>query len=688
MLERVLDLPGQARRRAHGDEPPTLELAHGLADLRCSDRDRHGLVPEHATDDRRFTEDAPLDLGQCIDSGGEQSVDRVGDRHVRGNAGGPPATLLPCQRPGLDEPADDLLDEERIALGRLEDLVLDRRRQIVGREQAVEEARALGLVERPQRHGRRLSAAQREGRVRFGEFRARRRQEEDRSGRADKQPLHHVDDLIGAPMEVLDDHHEWLAGGEPGQELRPAPRELGDHRHRAAAVERVVGQRDAGRRRQGEGDSCDVVHRQLGREDLAHAAPEFLLAHRPAVVERDAAGGPDDLRERPVGDALADGRAAPAQDCEIGMSRSTQRDDLADQPALADAGRTVDDCEPRCRCLDRLLEKASEDGHLSISANHARLEVARGAGLDRALDPAEERMGGHRSFLALEAELDRLAKAEERSCRLERPVADEHGPQRRLRLQAGGDVDRVARDHGPVGMDLGRGEDLAGVDADPEGELDAVPVLQIRGEIGEPLGDLGCGTEGPGGVVFPDPGDPEDRDDGIADVFLDRAAPGLDGRRNHGEVVLEDRADPFGIETLAEGGGVREVDENGRGQLPLLWRGLTGDRLPARGAEPGTVRDRGPTTAALGRELGPARCAEPGTVGVLGRARRALHDHLLSVRRRLPSGNCQLYGSPTWAPECSSVSRRLAVLGLWEELTHRRSKGRGLAGSSGPGIRS
>ena len=95
----------------------------------------------------------------------------------------------------------------------------------------------------------------------------------------------------------------------------------------------------------------------------------------------------------------------------------------------------------------------------------------------------DERVRPDRLVLALEAQVDRVAEPEQRPCRLEGPVADEHRPRFGLRLEARGNVDRVARDHRAVGMDLRRRQDLTGVDADPDGEPDAVLALEVGGEV-------------------------------------------------------------------------------------------------------------------------------------------------------------------------------------------------------------
>ena len=236
-------------------------------------------------------------------------------------------SLLPRQGSHLDEPADDLLDEERIAFGSLEDLVLDR--------SAPDRSPGGGPPGDsrlwPRSRGRSdtvrdslLPAAK--PRVRLGELRPGRRDEEHRPGRAREQPLDHLDDLVARPVQVLDDRSTvgWRAG-ERREEQRPSAGELGDDRDRTAPVERVVA---AGRCRpswpaqtRGASHRCPVRRRRGVRWRDRRS---FSWPRRRRCRRARSRSGPDDLGEGPVGDPLADRRAAAAKDGEIGPAPSRE----------------------------------------------------------------------------------------------------------------------------------------------------------------------------------------------------------------------------------------------------------------------------------------------------------------------------------------------------------------------------
>ena len=241
-------------------------------------------------------------------------------------------------------------------------------------------------------------------------------------------------------------------------------------------------------------------------------------------------------------------------------------------------------------------------------------------------------MSPNGDVLALHLEIDRVAEPEQRPRRLVGPIADEHASRRRPGLKPGGDVDGIAGRHRSVGEDLAGSEDLAGVDPDPDREGHAEAALEVLGQGSEPVGDLGRRTDCPCGIVLADPWHAEHGHDRVADVFLDRAAPGLDGRGGQREVVTEDRADALGIEPLAERGRIGEVHEHGRDQFSLVRGDGAIDRLAADGTEPSVGRDRRSAALASDLERGTALGAEPCVVAVLRSARSTCHAHRASVR--------------------------------------------------------
>src|SRR2546423_12985927 len=132
------------------------------------------------------------------------------------------------------------------------------------------------------------------------------------------------------------------------------------------------------------------------------------------LVERDAAGTPDDLGEWPVGHPLPDRGATAAKDLQVSSLRRGASHHLPHETALPDARIPVDHRQPRHATLDDLIQERLEDRELPVASHHARLEVAARPRLNRTRDGTYERVGDDRKLLALERELRRLAKGEGR----------------------------------------------------------------------------------------------------------------------------------------------------------------------------------------------------------------------------------------------------------------------------------
>ena len=150
-----------------------------------------------------------------------------------------------------------------------------------------------------------------------------------------------------------------------------------------------------------------------------------------------------------------------------------------------------------------------------------------------------------------------------------RPLADQHRARLGGLLEAGGDVDRVAGDE-LIALPAERGDHVARVDADPDRQRDAVALLEGGVELLEPLEHLERGADRAHRVVVVDGRHAEDRDDRVADVLLERAAPRRDHLGHRLEVGAQQRAQPLGIEPLAELGRADHVGEEDRRELALL----------------------------------------------------------------------------------------------------------------------
>src|SRR5581483_5592068 len=125
-----------------------------------------------------------------------------------------------------------------------------------------------------------------------------------------------------------------------------------------------------------------------------------------------------------------------------------------------------------------------------------------------------------------------------------------------LRLQAGGEVDRLARRERRVGV---VGDDLARLDADPGLEPELADAFERRE----------AGADGALGVVLVCERHAECRHDGVPGELLDRAAVRDDALRYLVEEAADAAADDLGIGVGDEAGRVDEIDEENGGELAL-----------------------------------------------------------------------------------------------------------------------
>ena len=121
VLEDPLPLAGNRGRQLLAQKlapPQRLERGVEVVDV---DEAGQGPVPEDAADDRRALRDPPLVGRQQIEPGEDHRLDGVRDLDLVDAGARAPAALLPHEQPFADQVADDLLEEERVAGGALED---------------------------------------------------------------------------------------------------------------------------------------------------------------------------------------------------------------------------------------------------------------------------------------------------------------------------------------------------------------------------------------------------------------------------------------------------------------------------------------------------------------------------------------------------------------------------------------
>ena len=244
-------------------------------------------------------------------------------------------------------------------------------------------------------------------------------------------------------------------------------------------------------------------------------------------------------------------------------------------PRLPDARRSEHGHEVAPPLVDDAFPDAREHAELAVSADHRyrrRRPLPDGGGGSKG-EP-----GLYRSLLSLRHDrlgrpvLDRSARAHVRL------FADEHGPDRRRRLQAGRGVDDVPRDEGLPAFGAGvQGDDrLARVHRDAQ--------LQSLG-----LGPVAHGECGPNrtlGIVAVGDWRAEHAHHRVADELLDLATMTFELAAHVLVVRDQECPDVLGVELLGAGCEPHEIDEQDRDEAPLLaaWNPCV-ERCPACVAE-------------------------------------------------------------------------------------------------------
>ena len=250
--------------------------------------------------------------------------------------------VLAHEEPAVDEPADDLLQEERVALRALEDPRVHRRREVVDREQQRDRRSASSAVSGSSATAealRRPPPQPAGARVRSGRDGT---QEQRRSLDAVGELLQQVEQRGVGPVDVLDDDDERRG--------RAASAEKNE---RQAACELVADLAAGPRPRTAiSGSSRPTVYASAAVRASGSAATSAVSSVRPSLADllegelrrvgvQDAGVALEDLGERPVGDAVAVGEAptlqrpaapAPAASAHARNSRVSR---LLPTPALA-----------------------------------------------------------------------------------------------------------------------------------------------------------------------------------------------------------------------------------------------------------------------------------------------------------------------------------------------------------------
>ena len=301
-------------------------------------------------------------------------------------------------------------------------------------------------------------------------------EEEERDRRLVGDPEDRLDQLerrLVGPVEVLEDEAERLLVGELADELEE---DLERPRLDALPVQLPDGGLRLGLERE-----PDEVRQErvclLGLVLAEHVRELGLQLEADARLRgggADAEPLPQQVADRPVGEGLGVGDAARLDEAHAVAVAVAH---LPDEPRLADPG-LAHDRDDRAAPLDERVHRALEHRQLEVAADEReagrdglRLEdLGDAEGLERLAD-ALQVLRSH--LLELEGRLD---------LPLRRRPDDDAAAARDL-LEAGGDVhgvaERVERVAAVVAVTVEADDDRAGVDADADGERNAVRGLDL-----------------------------------------------------------------------------------------------------------------------------------------------------------------------------------------------------------------
>ncbi len=504
---------------------------------------------------------------------------RNGD--LRGRRGSAPAVAGDHDRTRVHEPQDDLLEEERISLGRLDDGASENVGYVRRGKQPAHERGCLCLRQGLERDRRHAFAPGAEAGVSVHELGSGRGDDQQRPCRAGHEAVQHLDQRLTRPMKILDDEDRRSSRGKRRGEARPRSPELVGDGARLEAVERIVRRCEAGSRRQRIRRVLELgVGETQRREQDTRAGEQRLAGAAGGHVERDAERIPEDLGERPECDSASGRQATARVHRELGSRLACRSEELRDESALADPRRPEHEAEPRRCRLHRLVEELLQLRKLAPAPDERRSACSRQLRREvRSAQPVREDRGAH----ALELEGERIFEVERVACRCEGPIADEHGARLGRLLQASRDVDCLAGDEPLVALRCDRGDHLARVDSDPHRQCDAMPLAEAFVQLLEPVDHLERGPKCAVGVVLVRRRNAEDGDDHVSDVLLHRPAPRGDDLGHRLEVDADERVQALGVERHAERRRANHVSEDDRRELPLRVGARSGlSPLPPR----------------------------------------------------------------------------------------------------------
>jgi len=363
------------------------------------------------------------------------------------------------------------------------------------------------------------------------------------------------------PVNVLEEQDERLLLRDPLCPFARCPGDLLRARLRLDRLEHARGQPE-----------------QVGHGLVLAERAQLLDRDVERVVVRDPGRALDHLGERPVGDALAVGKA-PAGEHGRALERVRE---LARQTALADPGLAVDREQVRAAVAQGALVGVLQQIQLGVAADERRLHRARAPAA--AAVRAKRAPGPHRLGDALQLDRAEILHLDPPQRQPVRPGAEDELPGLRGLLEPGRQVDRLAGGEGRLAV---LRDDLSGLDADTRLELQ----LPDRIEDGQ------ARANGALRVVLVGLRDPERGHHRVACELLDDPAVRHHAVRDAVEEGLDTATHDLRIRTRHERGRVDEVHEENRCQLAFHPYKCKNDRAPAM--LPSNRRDPAPESSPL-----------------------------------------------------------------------------------------
>jgi hypothetical protein len=536
-------------------------------------RELGDLAPqEHRSDNRGALDHDPLVGIERVEPRSQQRLDGRGQANVVQLAGRKPVPVGLRQVTLVDEHPEELLEEERVALGALGHNPVHLLGDVGRAEDVCDE---LARVVRGERLERDVSGSSAQGGVclavleQVGPGEAA---ENDREARAPSgDVLEQVEKGRLRPLDIFEHDDHRLRRRKRFEQSANGPEDLlrQDFRRREAehAGELLVG---------------PFTLAWIG-EQRANALARALLA----VGLAEPCGLPHELDNGPEARPLAIGGTAAAEGKHVVAERI---DELLRQAALADAGRAEHQHQRGGRVGNCLVEECAKSVQFVLAADDRRVESPHDAGTFH--PHVEEAKRRHREFLAFEGERVDSLDAHRVAHQAERLLTDQDLAVSRRLLEA------LRRDDGVAGHECVpetriAPDHLAGVDSARRLEAHAELLLDVPVEILESEPHLGGRADRANGVVFVCDRMAEDAHDRVADELLHRSAVTLEHSLHLVEVAGDDVPQRFWIVLLGQRRRAGEIGEENRHDLPdhqVALRCLNGEFAAARRAEPGPLR--------------------------------------------------------------------------------------------------